>query len=82
MSVALCKGTLIRNPRNVCLWNPENEIFLLVESGILGFGIRNRSQGIRNPNLRFETEIQAPVTKKTESGIQHCPGFPFLGLFL
>ena len=36
---ALCKGIRI----------PECKKFLLVESGILGFGIWNTAQGIRNP---------------------------------
>ena len=31
------------------IWNPGN--FLLVESTILGFGIRNTSHGIRNPKF-------------------------------
>ena len=29
--------------------NPESGKFLLVKSGILGFGIRNTAQGIWNP---------------------------------
>ena len=29
---------------------PKSGKFLLVESGILGFGIRNSAQGIRNPS--------------------------------
>ena len=28
----------------------RNSVYLLVESGILGFGIRNIAQGIRNPS--------------------------------
>ena len=28
---------------------PESEKFLNVESGLLGFGIRNTAQGTRNP---------------------------------
>ena len=31
------------------LWIPESGNFLLVEFGILGLGIRNTAQGIRNP---------------------------------
>ena len=38
-----------QNPGIFCLWNPESGNFLLVESGILGLGIRNTAQGIRNP---------------------------------
>ena len=37
--VAPCKG----------IRNPESNIFLPLESGILGFGIRNPVPGIRNP---------------------------------
>ena len=40
-----------RNPGNFCLWNLESGKLLLVESGILGFGIRNTAQGIRNPTI-------------------------------
>ena len=40
-----------RNPevRYFCLWNPKSGKILLVESGIIGFGIRNTAQKIRNP---------------------------------
>jgi len=31
------------------LWNPEFGKLFFVESGILGFGTRNKAQGIRNP---------------------------------
>ena len=31
------------------IWIPESVKFLLVESGTLGFGIRNTAQGIWNP---------------------------------
>ena len=37
-----------QNPRNFCVWNSESVNFLLFGSGILGFGIRNTAQGIRN----------------------------------
>ena len=37
-----------RNPRNLCLWNPE--------SGILGFGIQNTVQGILNPSKDLNPE--------------------------
>ena len=35
---------------------PESEKFLLVESKILGFGIRNTAQGIRNPTIDWNPE--------------------------
>ena len=38
--------------------NPESGKFVLVESGILGFGIRNSAQGIRNPSNDSNPEIQ------------------------
>ena len=38
-NLAPCKG----------IWIPELVKFLLVESGTLGFGIRNTAQGIWNP---------------------------------
>ena len=47
-----------RNARNFYVWNSESEIFLLVGSGILGFGIRNTAQGVRNPTNDLESEIQ------------------------
>ena len=56
-----------RNPesRKFCMWNLKSSKFLLVESGIVGFGIRNTAQGIRNPTIkRFEFHWQ-----RLESGI-------------
>ena len=47
-----------RNARNFYVWNSESEICLLVGSGILGFGIRNTAQGVRNPTNDLESEIQ------------------------
>ena len=46
MVVAPCKGILI----------PESRNFVLVESGILGFGIRNPALGIRNPTKDWNPE--------------------------
>ena len=43
---APCKGIRI----------PESRIFLLVESGILGFGIRNLALRIRNPTKDWNPE--------------------------
>ena len=40
----------LRNPRNFGWWNPEARKKEFVKSGILGFGIRNTAQGIRNPS--------------------------------
>ena len=57
---------------------------LLVEYGILGFGIRNITQGIRNPTYDWNSEsrIQVPL-KKTgiqylESRIQDYFRFPYM----
>ena len=38
------------------LWNTESRNLLLVESGILGFGIRNPTQGIQNPTKDWNSE--------------------------
>ena len=48
--VAPCKGIRI----------PESRNFLLVESGILGFGIRNPALGIRNPTKDWNPESKLP----------------------
>ena len=69
----------------------ESVKFLLVESGILGFGIRNTAQGIRNPTKDWnpiqgssrKNWNQVPGIRCLESGIhglesriQDCFGFP------
>ena len=36
----------------------ESVKFLLVESGILGFGIRNSAQEIKNPTYKWNPESQ------------------------
>ena len=70
-----------RNPRNFCWWNPESGK-LLVESGILGFGIRN-------PSKDLYPESKVPLTKTgiqylesgiqgVESRIQDCLRFPYI----
>ena len=90
----------IQNPGKVCLWNPESGKILLVvsgiwkillvESGILGFGIRNTAQGIRNPTNdwnpqsksnweRLEWSTWNPESTGVESRIQHYLGFPCMG---
>ena len=71
-----------RNPRNFCWWNPESGK-LLVESGILGFGIRNPSKDL-NPESKVpltKTGIQylQSVIHGVESRIQDCLGFPYIG---
>ena len=43
---------------------------LLVESGILGFGIRNTAQGIRNP-LTIRIQNSSSTDKKSESSSRH-----------
>ena len=81
INVAQCKGIQI----------PESREFLIVESGILGFGILNTAQGIRNPTLiRLESGVQVQLIKNhgtetstwnTESTgwIQDCIGFLYMG---
>ena len=67
-----------------CLWFLESAKISLVESRILGFGIWNTAQGIRNP-----TNDQVPLAKTgiqylesgihgVESRIQDCLGFPYM----
>ena len=51
---------------------------LLVESGILGFGIWKTAQGIRNPTSDWNPKIQVPLTK---TGIQYLEsGYPRRGI--
>ena len=61
----------------------ESVKFLLVESGILSFGIRNTAQGIRNPTKDWNPIQGSSGIKCLESGIhglesrlQDCFGFP------
>ena len=44
------------NPGNLHSWNLESGNILLMESGILGFGIRNTAQGIWNPTNYWNSE--------------------------
>ena len=55
-----------RNQWNFCLWNLEAQKILLLASGILGFGIRNTAQRIRNPSSS-QSRIQL-LLKKTGNG--------------
>ena len=75
-----------RNQWNFCLWNPEiSEIVLLVDSGILGHGIRNTAQGIRNPTDDWYPESkfhwQRRGKRYLESRIQNCLGYHHMGRF-
>ena len=54
LEFTICKGNPIRE--NCCSWKVECVKFLLVESGILGFGIRNTAQVIRNPTNDWSLE--------------------------
>ena len=49
-----CKG--FSGKGNFYLWNPESGKILLVESGFLGFGIRNTAQRIRNSTNDWNPE--------------------------
>ena len=80
----------IRNPGKFCLWNPESGKFFLVESGILGFGIRITAQGIWNPTndwnpesksnwQRLESSTWNPESTGVESRIHDCLGFTCMG---
>ena len=48
---------------------PESMEFLFVESGILGFGIRNTAQGIRNPANDWNPESKFHCLRIFESSI-------------
>ena len=61
------KESGFQNPGNFCIWNPESWKFLLVESGILGLGIRNTGVGIRNPTNNSNPESKFHLKR---SGIQ------------
>jgi len=60
---------------------------LLVEYGILGFGIRNTAEGFRIPlTIVPTTKKQEFGTWNQESGIhgvesRDCLGFPYMGRF-
>ena len=85
MVLAPCKG--IRIPESgkfLWIWNPGNWV---VESEILGFGIPNTTQGIRNPtNVAIRnsgsTDKESTIqylgfgTHGVESRIPDCLGFP------
>ena len=65
----------------------ETGKFLPVESGILGYGIRYSTQGIRNPaSLTIESGIQIPLTRNpvnemrnSQREIQERLGWPCMG---
>ena len=77
------------NLRKFCLRNPEYGKFLLVESWILGFGLRNtfKGSGIRltigmwNPSSSdkefWKSYLESGI-HGVESRIQDCLGFPYL----
>ena len=81
INVVPCKGIRILESRK----------FLIVESGILGFGILNTAQGIRNSTLiRLESGVQVQLIKNhgTETStwnpestgwIIDCLGFLYMG---
>ena len=54
-----------RNPKNFWSWNPQSGKIWIMESGILGFGIRNTARGIQNHanDWNAEYRIQVPLTK-------------------
>ena len=69
--------------------DPEPGKYFLVESGIMGFGIRNTDQGIRNPTKDWNPSstdkdwnpgqfLQFGV-HSVESRIQDYLGFPYMG---
>ena len=73
LDFAPCKGTRIPESGKFCLWNQESRKILLLESGILGFGIRNSTQEIWNPTSdwnpesKFDWQIVDSSTLNAES---------------
>ena len=59
-----------QNPWNFCLWNLEAQKILLLASGILGFGIRNTAQRIRNPSNDWNPESNFYWQRLEDTGIQ------------
>ena len=51
--------------RNLGMWTSESGKFLLAKSGILGFGIRNPAQGIRN----LSSTCEESRARNSQSGI-------------
>lgn len=58
------------NPRTLLFWNSESGNVLLVESGVLGFGIRNPAQGVWNPGNDWNSRYTVSSTDK-KSGDQY-----------
>ena len=92
-----CKGIRIPECKKFLLVESRIWENLLVESGILGFGIQNTAQGIRNPTnfwIRNQISIDKdwnPVIgvwdpwcgiQNPESRIEDCLGFPNMGQIL
>ena len=50
------------------LWNQESRKIFLLESGMLGFGIRNTGQGVRSPSNDWNPESKNGI-KYLNSGI-------------
>ena len=94
MQLATCNG--FRNPGNfcrwnpecvkICLWNPESGRIVLVESGLLGFGIR-----IPTINWNPESRIQVLLTywnpviviRNPQRGVQNprLSWIPYMGRY-
>ena len=90
IEVAWCNGIRIPESKKVLLVGSRIWQNFLVESQILGFGIRNTAQGIRNPtnNCNLESTFPRQGLKSTtwksgihevEFRIQDCLGFPCMG---
>ena len=56
MSPTATKVIILRFGRLQMWWSLESAKCLLVESGFLGFKIRNTAQGIRNPTNELSQE--------------------------
>ena len=66
-----------RNPGIFCFWNPESGENLLMESGILGFGIRNTAQ---DSGITLTIEIQNPSSTDRDWNPVTAHRIPLLGI--
>ena len=60
---------------------PESEKVLLMESWIVGFGIRNTVQGIRNPTKDWNPEFKfyGQILESSTWNPEDRPGFSYMG---
>ena len=69
----LCKGIRFQNLGNFCLYESGLREKFVLESGILGFGIRNTAQGIRKPTDNWNPKSKC-VTYSIVDLLDNLPG--------